>query len=63
MMSPVTATLKCPHGTGENTHGAEAAKAMACDEDVRERQDYLEGGIREDRGVLPAGQANWKSNP
>ena len=62
-MSPVTATLKCPHGTGEDTHGAEAATAVACDEDVRGRQDHLEGDIREDRGVLPAGQTNWKSNP
>ena len=36
-MSPLTAKLKCPHGTGEDTHGAEAAKEVASDEDGRGR--------------------------
>jgi len=32
-MSPLTAKLKCPHGTGEDTHGAEAVTEVASDED------------------------------
>jgi hypothetical protein len=28
-MSPLTAKLKCPHGTGEDTHGAEAVTEVA----------------------------------
>jgi hypothetical protein len=30
--------LKCPHGTGEDTHGAEAVKKVASDEDGRGRK-------------------------
>jgi hypothetical protein len=29
IMFPVTATLKCPHGTGEYTDGIEGSKEMA----------------------------------
>jgi hypothetical protein len=43
-MSPLTAKLKCPHGNGENTHGAEAVTEVASDEDGRGREDHLEGG-------------------
>jgi hypothetical protein len=43
-MSPLTAKLKCPHGTGEDTHGAEAVTEVASDEDGRGREDHLEGG-------------------
>jgi len=45
-MSPVTARLQCPHGTGEDTDGAEAVTAVACDEDGGGREDHPEGGIR-----------------
>jgi hypothetical protein len=54
-MSPLTAKLKCPHGNGEDTHGAEAVTEVASDEDGGGRKDHLEGGSGEDRCVLPAG--------
>jgi hypothetical protein len=41
---PLTATRKCPHGNGEDTHGAEAVTEVASDEDGRGREDHLEGG-------------------
>jgi hypothetical protein len=31
IMSPVTAKLKCPHGDGKDTHGAEAVAEVAFD--------------------------------
>jgi hypothetical protein len=31
-MSPLTAKLKCPHGTGEDAQGAEAVTELASDE-------------------------------
>ena len=37
-MSPLTAKLKCPHGTGEDTHGAEAVTEVASDKDGRGRK-------------------------
>ena len=43
-MSPLTAKLKCPHGTGEDTNGAEAVTEVASDEDGGGREDHLEGG-------------------
>jgi hypothetical protein len=33
IMSPLTATLKCPHGDGKHTHGAEAVAEVAFDQD------------------------------
>jgi hypothetical protein len=30
-MSPLTAKLKCPHGDGKDTHGAEAVAEVAFD--------------------------------
>ena len=62
-MSPLTAKLKCPHGTGEDTHGAEAVSEVASDADGGGRQDHLKGGRGRDRCVLQAGQADWASNP
>src|SRR4030042_5586638 len=62
-MSPLTAKLKCPHGTGEDTHGAEAVTEMASDEDGGGRKDHLKGGRGKDRCVLQASQADWTSNP
>jgi hypothetical protein len=62
-MSPLTAKLKCPHGNGEDTHGAEAVTEVASDEDGGGREDHLEGGRGEDRYVLPAGEADWASDP
>jgi hypothetical protein len=62
-MSPLTAKLKCPHGTGEDTHGAEAVTEVASDEDGGGREDHLKGGRGKDRCVLQAGQADWTSNP
>ncbi len=35
IMSPLTAKLKCPHGTGKDTHGAEAVAEVAFDQDGR----------------------------
>ena len=46
-MSPLTAKLKCPHGTGEDTHGAEAVTEVASDEDGGGREDHLKGGSGE----------------
>jgi hypothetical protein len=43
-MSPLTAKLKCPHGTGEDTHGAEAVTEVASDEDGGGGEDHLKGG-------------------
>ena len=43
-MSPLTAKLKCPHGKGEDTHGAEAVTEVASNEDGGGREDHLEGG-------------------
>jgi hypothetical protein len=34
-MSPLTAKLKCPHGNGKYTHGAEAVAEVAFDQDGR----------------------------
>jgi hypothetical protein len=34
-MSPLTAKLKCPHGKGKDTHGAEAVAEVAFDQDGR----------------------------
>ncbi len=62
-MSPLTAKLKCPHGKGENTHGAEGVKEVASDEDGGGREDHLKGGRGKDRCVLQAGQADLTSNP
>jgi len=31
-MSPLTAKLKCPHGNGKHTHGAEAVAEVAFDQ-------------------------------
>ena len=45
MMSPVTATLKCTRGTGVDTHGAEAATEVACDEYGRGRQAHPKEGL------------------
>ena len=36
---------------------------MASDEDGGGREDHLEGGWREDRCVLPSGEADWASDP
>jgi hypothetical protein len=33
IMSPLTAKLKCPHGNGKHTHGAEAVAEVAFDQD------------------------------
>jgi len=43
-MSPLTAKLKCPHGNGEDTHGAEVVTEVASDEDGGGGEDHLEGG-------------------
>jgi len=52
-MSPLTAKLKCPHGTGEDTHGAEAVREVASDEDGGGREDHFERKRGEDECVLP----------
>jgi hypothetical protein len=57
-MSPLTAKLKCPHGNGKDTHGAEAVTEVASNEDGGGREDHLEGGWREDRCVLPSSEAD-----
>jgi hypothetical protein len=62
-MSPLTVKLKCPHGTGEDTYGAEAVTEVASDEDGGGREDHLKGGSGKDRCVLQAGQADWTSDP
>ena len=41
IMSPLTATLKCPHGTGEDTNGSEAVVAVECNEGNGGRKDHL----------------------
>jgi hypothetical protein len=62
-MSPLL-KLKCPHErTGESTHGAEGIKEVAFNGDGRGKEDHLEGGRREDRCVLPSGEADWASDP
>jgi hypothetical protein len=33
IMSPLTAKLKCPHGNGKDTNGAEAVAEVAFDKD------------------------------
>jgi hypothetical protein len=57
-MSPELLKLKCPHGTGEDTHGAEGVKEVASDGTGEGRKDYPEGGRGEDRCILPAGKTN-----
>jgi len=39
-MSPLTAKLKCSHGNGKDTHGAEAVALVAFDQDGRGWEDY-----------------------
>jgi hypothetical protein len=41
--SPLTPKLKCPHGRGEDTHGAKGVTSVAFDEDesVPDRQSLL----------------------
>ena len=60
-MSPLTAKVKCPHGRGEDTNESEAVTEVACNGFGGGGQDHLEGGRREDRCLLPAGQTNSKS--
>ena len=60
-MSPLTAKLKCPHGRGKDTNESEAVTEVACNGFGGGREDHLEGGGREDRCTLPAGQTNSKS--
>jgi hypothetical protein len=60
-MSPITAELKCPHGRGETFIESEEVTEVASHEDGGGREDHLEGGRREDRCVLPAGQTNSTS--
>lgn len=57
-MSPLTATLKCPHERGEDTNESEAVIEVASSEDGGGREDHLEGGKEEDRCVLPTGQTD-----
>jgi hypothetical protein len=40
IMSPLTAELKCPHGTGEDTYGAEAVTEVASDEEGEGRLSH-----------------------
>jgi len=53
-VSPLTTKVKCPHGTGVDTDGAEAVTAVAC--------DGFGGEGREARCVLPAGQTDLESS-
>lgn len=62
IMSPLTATLKCPHGR-ETLNGTEAVASVAHDEDGGGREDHLEGGRGEARCVLPAGETDSESDP
>ena len=50
--------LKCPHGNGEDTHGAEGIKEVASNGAGQGRKDHLKGDRGEDRCILPAGQTN-----
>ncbi len=45
-MSPITATLKCPHGTGKDTIESEAVAEVA---------SHKDGGGREDQKVWVKG--------
>jgi hypothetical protein len=58
IMSPLTAKLKCPHGNGKDTHGAEAVAEVAFDQDGRGWEDAPKGGRGEDGGILPAYEAD-----
>jgi len=40
-MSPITATLKCPHGRGKDTIESEAVAEVASHKDGGGREDYL----------------------
>jgi hypothetical protein len=51
IMSPLSATLKCPHERREDTDGAEGATSVASDEDGGGREDHRERGWKEDRSV------------
>jgi len=35
IISPLTTKLKCPHGNGKHTHGAEAVAEVAFNQDGR----------------------------
>jgi len=58
IMSPLTATLKCPHGDRDDTHGAEAVAEVAFDQDGGRDEDDPSGGRGEDEGLLPTSQAH-----
>ena len=51
--------LKCPRGTGENSHGAEAVTEMVFNEEGGAREDHLEGGLKEDKCILSSNEADW----
>jgi hypothetical protein len=61
-MSPITATLKCPHGRGKDFIESKAVAEVASHKDGGGRKDHLEGGRGEDRCVLPTGQTNPTSH-
>ncbi len=62
-MSPLIATLECPHGNGEDSCGAEGVRSVGIDGDGKGRKDHLKGGIREDRCVLLTREADSKDDP
>jgi hypothetical protein len=54
-MSPITAELKCPHGSEKDLIESEAVTEVASHRDGGGREDHLEGGRGENRCVPVAG--------
>jgi hypothetical protein len=54
----VLAKLKCPHGNGEDTYGAEGVKEVASNGAGEGRKGHLKGGKGEDRCILPVVREN-----
>ncbi len=63
IMSPLTAKLKCPHGTRENTHGAEGVTEVTGDGAGDGEKDQPERSRGEDGSLLPASQTDQTGDP
>lgn len=61
-MSPPIAELKCPHERGKDRVESEAVTEVSGDGFGAGRDDYAEGGSKEDRAILPTNQTDSKTN-
>ena len=61
-MSPLMPKLKCPHERGEDLDEPEAVTEVSSCWVGRKWKNYFRGGCSENRGLLPASQANLQKD-